>query len=62
MSDDLPHVERYFPGVVRESGADVLWVLPTDQGNASVRQGSDGSWGRTSGSEGMPDDIAEPAR
>lgn len=60
--DDLPHVDRYFPGVVWESDADVLWVLSTDHGDGSVRQGSDGSWARTMGGDGMPPDIAELAR
>ena len=60
--DDLPHVDRYFPGVVWESDADVLWVLSTDHGDGSVRQGSDGAWARTMGGDGMPPDIAELAR
>ena len=60
--DDLPHVDRYFPGVVWESDADVMWVLSTDHGNGSVRRAEDGSWERTMGDEGMPPDIAELAR
>ncbi len=61
-TDDLPHVERYFPGVVWESGADVLWVLSTDHGDSSVRQDGAGAWARTMGGDGMPEDIAELAR
>ena len=60
--DDLPHVDRYFPGVVWESDADVMWVLSTDHGNGSVRRAEDGSWARTMGGDGMPPDIAELAR
>ena len=61
-TDDLPHVERYFPGVVWESGADVLWVLSTDHGDSSVRQDGAGAWARAMGGDGMPEDIAELAR
>lgn len=60
--DDLPHVERYVPGVLWEQGADVLWILSTDHGNASVRQDADGTWVKTMGSDGMPEDVAELAR
>ncbi|MCT1996757.1 hypothetical protein M3C58_00810 [Brachybacterium muris] len=60
--DDLPHVERYVPGVLWEQDADVLWILSTDHGNASVRQDADGTWVKTMGSDGMPEDVAELAR
>lgn len=60
--DDLDHVERYAPGVLWEKDADVLWILSTDHGNASVRQDSAGSWVKTMGSDGMPEDVAELAR
>ncbi|APX33021.1 hypothetical protein BH708_10235 [Brachybacterium sp. P6-10-X1] len=61
-SDDLGHANRDVPGVVWELGDDVLWVLSTDHGNASVRRGEDGAWTKTPGSEDMPEDIAELAR
>ena len=60
--DDLPHVERYVPGVLWEQDADVLWILSTDHGNASVRQDADGTWVKTMGSDGMAEDVAELAR
>lgn len=60
--DDLEHVERYVPGVLWESGADVLWILSTDHGNASVRRDSSGAWARTMGSDGMPEDVAALVR
>lgn len=60
--DDLPHVERYAPGVLWEQDADVLWILSTDHGNASVRQDADGTWVKTMGSDGMAEDVAELAR
>lgn len=60
--DDLPHVERYVPGVLWEQDADVLWILSTDHGNASVRQDAGGTWVKTMGSDGMPEDVAELAR
>ncbi|PMC74948.1 hypothetical protein CJ197_10690 [Brachybacterium sp. UMB0905] len=60
--DDLPHVERYRPGVLWEQDADVLWILSTDHGHASVREDSAGAWVKTMGSEGMPEDIAALAR
>lgn len=60
--DDLPHVERYVPGVLWEKDADVLWILSTDHGNASVRQDADGTWVKTMGSDGMPEDVADLAR
>ena len=60
--DDLPQVERYVPGVLWEQDADVLWILSTDHGNASVRQDADGTWVKTMGSDGMPEDVAELAR
>lgn len=56
--DDLPHVERYGPGVLWEQDDDVLWILSTDHGHASVREDSAGAWVKTMGSEGMPEDIA----
>ena len=37
---------------------DVLWILSTDHGHASVREDSAGAWVKTMGSEGMPEDIA----
>ena len=61
-TDDLPHLERHSPGVVWESEADVLWVLSTDHGNASVRQDAAGEWEKTMGSDAMPPDVAELAR
>lgn len=61
-TDDLPHVERYFPGVLWESGDDVLWILSTDHGNASVRRDPAGTWSKTMGSDGMPQDVADLAR
>ncbi|MBP2380123.1 hypothetical protein [Brachybacterium sacelli] len=61
-TDDLGHVNRYVPGVVWERGADVLWVLSADHGNASVHRQDDGTWAKVPGSEGMPQDIAELAR
>ena len=61
-TDDLQHVDRYFPGVIWESEQDVLWVLSTDHGNGSVRRAEDDSWERTMGSESMPAEIAEIAR
>ena len=60
--DDLPHVERYVPGVLWEQDADVLWILSTDHGNASMRQDADGTWVKTMGSDGMAEDVAELAR
>ena len=60
--DDLQHVERYFPGVLWEKDADVLWVLSTDHGDSSVRQDETGAWVKTMGADGMPEDIAELAR
>ncbi|MCT1775627.1 hypothetical protein [Brachybacterium sp. p3-SID957] len=60
--DDLPHVERWFPGVLWEQDADVLWILSTDHGNGSVRQDEAGAWVKTMGSDGMPEDIAALAR
>lgn len=61
-SDDLGHANRDVPGVAWEQDADVLWVLSTDHGNASVRRDEDGTWAKTPGSEDMPKDIAELAR
>lgn len=60
--DDLPHVERYVPGVLWERDAEVLWILSTDHGNASVRQDDAGTWVKTMSSDGMPEDVAELAR
>lgn len=60
--DDLEHTERYSPGVLWESAADVLWILSTDHGNASVRRDPAGTWAKTMGSDGMPQDVADLAR
>lgn len=60
--DDLEHVERYVPGVLWERDAEVLWILSTDHGNASVRQDDAGAWVKTMSSDGMPEDVAELAR
>lgn len=60
-TDDLGHANRYVPGVAWEQGADVLWVLSADHGNASVHHQGDGIWAKVPGSEDMPKDIAELA-
>ncbi|MGY5765437.1 hypothetical protein ACXET9_09555 [Brachybacterium sp. DNPG3] len=60
-TDDLDHVERFAPGLVWESEADVLWVLSSDHGTASVRRSGDGAWVKTMGTDGMPEDVAELA-
>lgn len=59
--DDLPHTNRYFPGVLWEQDSDVLWILSADHGNGSVRQDESAAWVKTMGSDGMPEDIAQLA-
>ena len=57
-SDDQTYTRRHFPGVVWESDADVLWILSSDIGHASVRD-QGGAWSKTFGSENMPAQVRE---